>query len=284
MKKQSVKFLVRTKLWLLYFAYTQVIVTLVALPVLVSWGLGMSVMTFVGNLIFTPLLSLFLLTSSLIFCSELLGIPNAWLIICLENITAWWYWLLSLGKSSWIIYFAKPPTWMLFIIPCTALFIIRTKRIPSLTQRLTWSAGLLMLALGAFYCFTLHVKNKPQTLKLFDKLIIENNGKQITVTDCGYLNRRKSVDKFVEYELKPALITAFGTPFVDQIVLKQPGSGSFATATNLCKNKLIKSIVLPYFKPLTSKAAWAEFFKLRTAAQEHGIMIIRSSKPVQPNR
>lgn len=271
MKKQSLKFLTRTKIWLLYFAYTQVVVTLVALPVLVSWGLGMSAMTFVGNLVFTPLLSCFLLTSSLIFCSELLGIPNGYLIICLEHITTWWYWLLSLGKSSWIIYFAKPPTWTLFIIPCLTLFIIRTKRIPALPQRLAWSSGLLVIALAAFYCFTLHMKRAPKTLKLFGKLIIQNNGTQITVTDCGYLNRRKSVDKFVEYELKPALITAFGTPVIDQMVLKQPGSGSFATAACLCNSKLVKSIVIPYFKPLTSKAAWAEFFKMRTAAQENGI-------------
>ncbi len=275
MKQQSLKIISKIKIWLLYFAYTQAIVTLVALPVLVSWGLGMSAMTFVGNLVFTPLLSCFLLTSSLIFCSELLGIPNGYLIICLEQITAWWYWLLSLGKSSWIIYFAKPPTWTLFIIPCLTLFIMRTKRIPSLPQRLAWSSGLLIIALGAFYCFTLHVKQAPRTLKLFGKLIIQNSGKHITVTDCGYLNRRKSVDKFVEYELKPALITAFGTPVIDQIMLKQPGSGSFATAASLCNSKLVKSIVLPYFEPLTSKAAWAEFFKMRTAAQVNGINIHR---------
>ncbi|MBS1988217.1 hypothetical protein JST56_04450 [Candidatus Dependentiae bacterium] len=276
MKQQSIKFLTKTKLWLLYFAYTQVVVTLVALPVLVSWGLGMSTMTFVGNLIFTPLLSCFLLTSSLIFFSELLCIPNDYLIICLEHITTWWYWLLSLGKSSWIIYFAKPPTWTLFIIPCAALFIIRTNSISSLPKRLAWSSGLLVLALGAFHCFTLHAKRTPKTLKLFGKLIIQNSGTQITVTDCGYLNRRKSVDKFIEYELKPALITTFGTPTIDQIVLKKPGSGSFATAASLCASKLVKSIVLPYFEPLTSKAAWAEFFKMRTAAQKHEVTITRA--------
>ncbi len=279
MKQKSLKIISKTKKWLLYFAYTQAVVTLVALPVLVSWGLGMSTMTFVGNLVFTPLLSAFLLTSSLIFCSELLSIPNGYLIICLEHITTWWYWLLSLGKISWIIYFAKPPTWTLFIIPCLTLFIIRTKRIPSLPQRFIWCCGLLLLGLGAFHCFTLHAKQTPKSLNLFKKLVIHNNGKKIIVTDCGYLNRRKSVDKFIEYELKPAMITSFGTPIIDRIELKNPGSGSFATAANLCNNKLVKAIALPYFEPLTSKAAWAEFFKMRTAAQEHGVPIIRSLSP-----
>ena len=275
MKQRLLIFLRKTKMWLLYFLYTQVIVTLIAFPVLVSWGLGISSMTFVGNLVFTPLLSSFLLISSLIFCTELLALPNSFLIVALEHLTLWWHWLLSLSSRSWIIYFAKPPTWILFIIPLLTLWIMRTKRLRTPKQRLATSSCLLGTVIIFFLSWTQHLQHQEKTIVFANNFIIKNTDIGIRVIDNGFLNRKKSVEKFVEFELKPLLVGAFGTPVIDELIIQQPGSGSFATAAALCNNQYVKTIRISYFEPFESKIAWAHFFKMKTAAQENGVELRR---------
>ena len=275
MKHQISKFIAQVKTWLLYFLYTQVIVTLIAFPVLVSWGLGISSMTFVGNLVFTPLLSSFLLISSLIFCTELLRLPNSFLIVALEYLTQWWHWLLSLSSRSWIVYFAKPPTWILFVIPLLTLWIMRTKKLRTTKQRLATSSCLLGTVIIFFLSWTQYLQHQERTIVFAHNFIIKNTDIGIRVIDNGFLNRKKSVEKFVEFELKPLLVGAFGTPVIDELIIQQPGSGSFATAAALCNNQYVKTIRISYFEPFESKIAWAQFFKMKTAAQENGVELRR---------
>lgn len=262
--------------WLFHFFYTQVIITLIALPILISWGLGVSYMTFIGNLVFAPVLCGFLCISSLIFFTELLAIPNGILITILEHFTCWWHWLLSLGSRSWIVYFAKPPTWTLFAILLLTLWIMRTEMMHSRVKRLGVSCIFLGIVLTFFLIWTQYVQHQPARFFLDKRLIIENTEIGIKVTDHGFLNRKKSIDKFVEFELKPGLICSFGTPVIDEFVLANPGSGSLATAAVLCANRQVRTITLPYFEPFESKFAWAQFFKMKAAALENGVTIQRA--------
>lgn len=262
--------------WVACFLYTQIIVTLIAFPILVSWGLGISYMTFVGNLVFAPLLCGFLFISSLIFFTELLSLPNGLLITTLEYFTQWWHWLLSLGSNSWIVYFAKPPTWILFIIPLLTLWIMRTSMIRSNSKRLVTCSTLLLIVIVLFFAWTQYIAHQPVKLSLDKKFIVQNTEAGVKAIDHGFLNRKKSVDKFVEFELKPALISNLGSPVIDELVLNKPGSGSLATAAMLCSSKQVKAIELPYFKPFESKHAWAQFFAMRAAALENGVRIRRS--------
>jgi len=66
------------KKFLINFLHSQLIVTLVALPILVAWGLPSSVMTFIGNLVFAPVLTIIIILASLLFFTQLVGISNAW--------------------------------------------------------------------------------------------------------------------------------------------------------------------------------------------------------------
>ena len=98
------------KNYLIRFSLTQLFLTAGAMPILIGWGLGTSVMSLVGNLIFTPVLIVFILLSSLLLFTELLGIPNAYVALTINHITAWWEYALSFGSSSWMIECARPPT------------------------------------------------------------------------------------------------------------------------------------------------------------------------------
>lgn len=274
-KKERV--LASIALWLLYFIYTQVVITLIALPILVSWGLGISYMTLLGNFFFTPFLSFFLLLSSLIFCTELLSLPNNLLLAGLEFFTTWWHWLLSLGSPSWIIYFAKPPTLVLMSIPLMTFGIIRNKQLRLFPGKFITCLILLVIVIISLNCWTYYRQHCDTFIQVAPHFVIKNTKNRIRVIDTGFLNRKKSLDKCIEFELKPVLVTHFGTPIVDELVLQTAGTGSLAAALVLCKNRQVRTIFLPYFETLKDKTAWAHFFALKAAAQENNIKIIRTT-------
>ena len=68
---------------IIQFLQVQLFLSLASLPILVAWGIPFSLATVAGNFLFSPFLTLFLLLSSLIFFTELIFIPNAWLIFFL---------------------------------------------------------------------------------------------------------------------------------------------------------------------------------------------------------
>lgn len=259
------------------FLYTQIIVTLVGIPILVSWGLGISAMTFIGNLIFTPFLCFFLLNSSLIFFTEIFGISNGLLITSLEHSSSLWQFFLNLGNKKWIIYFAKPPIGFLFLIPVITLIILISPQIRSKKTKLVASVFFLAIIVALLWAWTCYISIKEQKICFDKKLAITNTDIGIRLIDNGFLNRKKSVEKFVEFELKPFIIERFGTPVIDEFIILKPGSGSCATGAALCSSGLVKNIVMPHFKAFNSKLAWAKFFDLQNQALINKISIERTS-------
>lgn len=81
----------------------QAILTIVAVPFLVAWDLPMSRISIIGNILFTPVITLFILISSLIFLTELLHIPNGFLCSLLNVITKHWLQALSCSSPDWLI-------------------------------------------------------------------------------------------------------------------------------------------------------------------------------------
>jgi len=108
--------------WFLRFIQVQLFITTISLPILLSWGLPISLLSPLGNLIFFPVLVLFLLLSSLVFFFEIIHIPNEWLIYCLEKVTLAWFSILSIGNGATaLIGFSKPPKLFLIALPLLTL-------------------------------------------------------------------------------------------------------------------------------------------------------------------
>lgn len=271
------------KKYVVQFTSTQLIATIVALPILVSWGLGVSMMTFVGNLIFAPLLSLFLFTSSLMFFTELVGIPNMFLVSLLEWIAAAWHNILSLGSNDWILHFSKPHQGALVFIPIITFLVIRKKsktKAPILILSL-----ILALVLGGLKIYQNVTKLNALTVQVNDKLEIRRDSKGIvTLTDRGFLNSRQSIQKYLEFELQQQLVTNFGRNTVDYIELLKPGGSSFEAATELCKKGNVREIFISFFEPFTSKRAWATFFELKRVAEQRGTKITRPTGQPKPQK
>src|SRR5437763_195216 len=97
----------KVKFFIIRFVQLQLFITLFSLPLLISWGIPLSLLSPLGNLIFGPVLTIFLFLSSLIFFSELIGIPNGLLIALLEKITTWWLCIMHANTQSWLVGFSQ---------------------------------------------------------------------------------------------------------------------------------------------------------------------------------
>jgi hypothetical protein len=102
----------------LFFLELQLLISIVILPILIAWGLPISLMTIVGNLVFAQFLTAFIFISALLFTCDILGIPSSFVALVLEWITQTWHYLLSFGSAHWLVGFSS------WIFPITCIFAI----------------------------------------------------------------------------------------------------------------------------------------------------------------
>lgn len=209
-------------LWAQKFLYVQLFLTLCSLPFLLWWGLPLSCLTLIGNLIFNPLAVLFLAGSACLFFSELLGMPSSLWVCILEMLTELWLWLLSWGGSGALIALPCPAWWMLVAIPCITLLIHRYG---------TGTLGKRLLFLVLFFtslAFYLKIGFCPRSGDyLFPGgkkgLKITYDGKRVVLIDQeGVLRNGKGLPRWVDCTLRPFLVKNFGRLTLDAIELQVP--------------------------------------------------------------
>lgn len=261
----------KIKNYVIHFVKLQIIVTAAALPVLICWGLPISIMSIVGNFIFTPILTVFLTLSSMIFITELLSIPNGLLISALSSTVTLWESSLQFGKKSWLVGFAQPSK--IFVV---LALILATLLVMRLIFNIISKAVLVVLFItgaSVFYNYfkwptQIKAEYVPHTSK---KLVISQlPNKRINITDNGLFNEKQSAEKFVAFELKPYLIKKYGTKTIEKIVLNKPSVRSFKAVDELCNTFTIKTIEIPYFEKSLSKYGWQCFFSLKNKLENDG--------------
>ncbi len=264
--------------YLTNFVQSQLIVTLVSIPILVGWGLQISMMTLIGNLIFAPILTIFLILSSLVFFTELIGIPNLFVIKSLEFVTIFWDIILSLGKKEWLWGFCKPTTFFLFLIPAVAFLILLFIKTKSSKTKFLSLFGFCCLSIFCLSIIPTFFHKQPASSTFYDgKLIINFDAdKNITLVDNGFFNTKSSPEKTINYELKQYLIKNIGKTELQNVILLKPGCRTFKATQELCSRIEVKKVTLPFFEKKLSKAAWREFFKLEELLQEKGIGFVRT--------
>lgn len=229
------------------FFHAQCVVTIAALPILISWGLPLSIMTLMGNLLFGPLITLFLLLSSVMFCLQLLALPTHWLAYGLDTLGDGIYTLLHFGSPNWMIGFASPPSILLWLLPCINIALLRhgaAKKFPR-----TWFLGSLLTA-NLLLLWLLGLAMQPGYLRITNKsgdlVIQKNDAGSLTLCDNGFFGRKKSAETFVQYELKPLLTKHFGTPSIEKIVLNKPSKTAQAVAAELANWYPIEHVEFGY--------------------------------------
>jgi len=269
------KKLFKRLLWgIIQFLEVQFFLSLVSLPILIAWGIPFSVATVVGNFIFSPFLTLFLLCASLIFFTQLCCVPNGWLLWALEVITQWWLWTLSWGEKSWLICFPEAFFWVSVIIALICFMVIQHK--------ILGKQGMQLICLGVcalfFMCAYRVLSTRIQTIEVAcgnKRVCAVAVNQALIVQDRGAFSTKKSGASWVQYTLLPELIKKLGSHTIEKVVVEESNGNSFAALKELCLHARVKKIVLPYFLRTLEKHEWRSYYALMEAVKKEHIMVIR---------
>ncbi len=271
--------------YLTNFIQSQLAITIVSFPILVSWGLPCSGATFLGNLVFPPFLIAFLMVSSLLFFTQLVGVPNKLLVQALECITGAWHHLLSYGSKAWLIPCAKPPVVLLIAMPLIGFMVISNRYCNTPLKRIL-SMSCLLVAMYGLCIGHYHYQRaqEPCTRRLDDSLyVIRLVSNELIVVDEGFFAKAASPEKVIDYTLKPWLIKHYGSMGVKELRISKPSYRTFIAARHLARACFVEMVWLPFFDEELGKGAWREYFELKRSLEKHGVRFVRYATSKKPS-
>jgi hypothetical protein len=255
------------------FLHTQFFITLVSLPLLIGWGIPVSIMTFVSNLCFTPFLMIFLLLSSLVFFSELVGIPNSLLVQALELYSSAIYTLLQNGSNSWLISFSKPSLVHLCAIAVSAFAVVHLKGTHS-----RWKTNLYFFVLYSVVgCYLTYWQRVPTTDSPLRTIHVEiiNDTNALTIIDTGLLAKHLNNQDWIEYTLLPYLNSSYGKTQIDHFVSLQLSTRALQMLQVLCKQAIVKNIYIPYWQGTGDRKFLKAYYQLKQTMSQHRVHLRR---------
>lgn len=263
---------------LLAFIHIQLFVSLVSLPILISWGLPISTLAPLGNFFFGPFLTLFLSVSCIIFFTELAHIPNEPFIWALEQITSLWHYLLGFGSKTWLLSFKTPSPWFFVLLLLATACVVYHKKLQSLQKSSLCFAALLGIAY--LYLAFLNVPHYALAKMPCNnaQVTILKTPKTLSIIDPGIIGRRISAPSWVEYTLLPALRSQYGMDVIENVILLAPGIVTFDVITEMMRIIPIKNIYLPLWHGESPPRLIEAYNKLKETASMHGVTLHRVGK------
>lgn len=232
----------------------QLFLTCISLPVLIGWGLPVSLVSICSTPLFAPLFTLFLLFSTVILITQLLHIPNAWPIYILECITNSWHYILSFNSPSWLISIVRPPIVVLLLLPAAALYILHQSHYKQSWQRallfgvcLFGYIGLLKIAtyIQPDKIYYIHCHDTPLT-------VVRHNGK-LTIIDTGALGRRPCNQAWLEYTLMSSIRQQTGCDTITNLITLRCNSTTLEVIKELLLLYTIEHIYIPFYTTTDEK-------------------------------
>ena len=268
---------------IIQFLQMQLFLSLASLPILVAWGIPFSLATVMGNFLFSPFLTLFLLLSSLIFFTELIFIPNAWLIIALEYISNIWLWALSFGTKKWLVGFAIHGFWIAFIGSLCGFIIMQHKVLGRKTISLIALIGISVITVFGL----VYVKPYSQEIKVFcgkkaAQVIVL--GSSIVIKDNGVFSLKKAGQSWVEYNVLPEIIKKSGCLEIELVIVEKADGNTFQALKELLLHASVKRIIVPYFLHNLSSYEWRLFYEFKALAKKENCIIIRKKDNFYENK
>lgn len=251
---------------LLTSLHTQLFITLISLPLLLSWGLPISVATIVGNILFAPVLSAALLLGSLIFFGELLSLPTGLLATILESITHGWFSILNQGSPSWLYSAPQPSSATLLLIIIATFTIIHCR---ALKNRLLNSGALLTLLIIVGLSFTYLEERGVSRIACFTKELILTRSALI---DSGALGQR-GAPQFIATTLIP-ILRRQGVSQLETLVCLKPSATTFQSIASLIDSFPVTRLYLPAFETQLNSNIWPSWEAVVSAARKAHTRII----------
>lgn len=249
------------KAWLLLSLRIQLVLFLVALPILSLWGLPLSYASIVGNLFFAPWATVFLGLSTLWLISHLCGIPTFPIICCLERVADWWIWCLSWGTPSMLFAIPANNPFVVACIPLTACILLYS----GLRARLGLHYEVLALSLLAVTWCGVLTKCATSTLPIPIShgggnlwLCPDKNGISL-VDNKGVLRALSPSSSWIKFSLAPTLARHFGACTCNDIVLFKPTVPRLHAAASLIRAGKAQALIVPQW--IMQKKWWGEWSK-----------------------
>lgn len=223
----------------------QLFLSLVSFPILISWGLPFSLLSPIGNCIFSPFIIIFLFFSSLFSFFTLIGIPTYWISWCLNSISSVWLYLLTIPLPHGIIFGCGTlPIIILLCVPFGAFFIVYHTR----NNPLKTFIGLLGLCACIIGLSRLFQTEKNYYTVAYRKQYIHifNNQKDTLIIDPGIRGQIHSIIPWVHYTLLPTLIKSGNKLSFTHLIIQQPTQFGFLLWAKMLEYVPIKTI---YYVP-----------------------------------
>jgi len=224
----------------------------ITLPIISAAGIPLPLLAPVGTLIFTPLVTLILASSGIVFIGHLLGIPGTSILISfIEMGTALWHILLSYAPHGYLIPFPALPA--IAVAPAVLLQSALIYNVRS--QHPARRIALYLLSMSTLYAVSCALLPTARTINLTRsssvRLVRTNNF--IALIDGG-----KSIIKnplqWADYTVARALTTE-GRLAADLLLIKRATPGSLYRAELLADKHLINAIIIddPGTNPRTTE-------------------------------
>lgn len=269
--------------WLINILHLQLFLTLISWPILIFWGLPLSMMSPLGNLIFSPIVTLFLLLSSFIFFCELLCIPNAYLIYLLEKLTWVWLKVIHISSPHWLFGMPLVMSLLLISLPFIAIAIIyyrpwgiSSKNLLGLIFLFSFSLVAISFAKKRSFLLTKIDGSRQQTVSLYSV-----DQKALVISSTGL--QKKGLDDWIEYNLQPELIKMSGSTFIDHLIVIKPNKSAFELAAALIEKGLTDHLYIKTWDNWLDGPVYWTYKNMQALAKQKGIAITYFQEKIHIN-
>lgn len=246
------------------WCYVHLVVSTFSFLILVCWGIPFCMLGFIGNIIFNPVLALFLCLSTVLFFTEVCLIPNGPIIYALDTLSNLWLYALSLSTNLALeVPCAQPSAVTMGAIACGVIVVM-------LAQTTYAKKNLYLIAIltGGFMLSQQQVteicSHDLPCAKESLRIIKQNN--KLIIIDPGCLGRYLSAPSFVQYTLIPHIIQKFGTHTIEHLVLLKPGKLTFDAVLMLMQRAKVNHMYIPLWNGTLSKSGLYSFMRLKEKA------------------
>ncbi len=208
----------RSKRYFFYSLHTQLFLTLIALPFSLAWGLPLSWLSLFSTPLFLPFLMCFLFVSSLLFFSEIVGIPNGAIAWLLDQITNIWLSILA-AAPDWLLFGCIRPSWATLIsIAFITIFSLHIRLIGTIGKSIIALSLILGCALCMLYLMRPAIVHTHIQAPRGSMELIHDHGVTILI-DNGILSTARPL--WIQYSLIGEIVSTTGSLHIDHLIVKR---------------------------------------------------------------
>ena len=250
-------------------------------PILLWWGMPLSGLSFLGNVLFSPALAVFIMLCAVLMSASLLGFSCVFLAIPLEKTTEWWFTALKLGSKSFLYGQIAHPLIIVvaaWIVLWTGFSVLYSKTKYSLVK------SLLIGSLCTTLLFALPLKTPESILtnRSGNLKITQTKSTSIRIEDTGFFKGLKTPAKGIPFNVKRPIMQAHGTLHVKNLTTTVLSSRTLESIAEMIIAMDIQEIGLPYVKPPQTPSVWRNLARVRRLAKENNIKIMYAKRPFKP--